>query len=358
MTFICPITYNVAMSETRSGKFTAAIIGAGAVGKYHINAQERLGSKIVIFEPNQDRAREIVQRYEGLTVVPTLDDAIDRADVVHICTPHKYHAEGALAAIRQKKPTIVEKPLTINLDESVDIYRAAKENGTPVVVGTSFRLTPPFMDIWGGLQNGEIGELLSLETTYVHDMSRVSVGGDWRKSPDRGSFLFGGGSHAIDLSMWLANQPATEVQARIGNKKMRQDYPGDEDFDLSIGYEDGTTGRVWLSAAAPLPQHGADVKVYGTKGAYRAHNKYPKLESYRDGDPDWTSKPVGLTHTIDTMSEIVNAYIREERDSFDPLPGIEDGLKVMIVMHMLDIASRSGQIEKVPSLEEVVQAKR
>lgn len=345
------------MVEARAERFTAAIVGAGAVGEYHINAQEKLGTEVVIFEPNRDRADQVAQKHPGIVVANTLEEAIDRADVVHICTPHKYHAEGAIASIEKHKPTIIEKPLTIKLSESVDIYRAAKDSDTPVIVGTSFRLTPSFMEIYNGLHTGKIGELISLETTYLHNMGKVTVGGDWRKSPDRGSFLFGGGSHAVDLNMWLANQPATEVQARVGGKKVRAEYPGEEDFDLSIGYEDGTTGRVWVSAAAELPIHGADVKVYGTKGAYRAHNKYPKVEEYVEGTGEWQSREVNLVHTIDSMSEIFNAYIRGERDNFDPLPGIEDGLKVMIVLHMLEVASQSKRTEQVPTLEEVVSNK-
>lgn len=344
------------MANNSAEAFTAAIIGAGAVGEYHIDAQQRAGSDVVIFEPNPDRAQLVSQKYGGqLVIAESLEEAIGAADVVHICTPHKYHVDGALASIAQGKPTIVEKPLTIKLEDSVAIYKAATANETPVVVGTSFRLTPPFREIYDGLHGGAIGELISLETTYLHDMGRMTVGLDWRRAPDRGSFLFGGGSHAVDLNMWLAGQPATEVQARVSGKKVRPGYPGDEDFDLAIGYEDGTTGRVWLSAAAPLPQHGADVKVYGTEGAYRAHNKSPYLETYQDGEADWTSREVGLRYTIDTMSEIFNAYIRGERPDFRPMPDIREGLEVMIVLHVLDRAAKTGRVERVPSLDETLR---
>jgi predicted dehydrogenase len=341
------------MLESRRGEFTAAIIGAGAVGEYHINAQERAGSRVLIYEPNKDRAQAVAQQHNGLLIAHSLDEAIERADVVHVCTPHNMHTGPALKSIEQGKPVIIEKPLTVDLSEAVDIYRAAQATDVPVVVGTSFRLTPPFMEIKRGLDGGEIGGLLSLETTYLHDMRRAKVP-DWKKASDRGSFLYGGGSHAVDLNMWVADQPVTEVQARIGRKQIESNYPGDNDFDLSLGYEDGTTGRVWVSAAVPLPRHGADLKVYGTKGAYRAHNKYPSLETYKIGDDDWKSRHVGLAHTIDIMSKWFNERVRGERESIDPLPGIEDGLKVMITLAMLDLASQSGDTVKVPSLEEVV----
>lgn len=343
--------YITTMSEVSSGEFTASIIGAGRVGEYHISAQERLGSDIVIYEPDAERAHGVVREHGGeITVARTLEEAVELADVVHVCTPHNLHAEGAMESIRQGKPAIVEKPLTIKLDEAVDVYRAARLADVPVMVGTSFRLTPPFMEVYKGLRAGKIGELISLETTYLHDMGRVTDGLGWRQSPDRGSFLYGGGSHAVDLNMWLADQPVTEVQARVSTKEVRPQYPGEEDFDLALGYEDGTTGRVWLSAAAPLPQHGADVKVYGSDGAYRAHNKNPVLDTYIDGEPDWRSEHIGLSYTIDDMSALFNAYVRGERQDFSPMPDIEDGLRVMMVLRALDEASRSGSVEKVPGL--------
>lgn len=341
-------------SKANTPPFTAAIVGAGAVGHYHIDAQRRAGSEIVIFEPNQDRAAATAEKFGEIAVARTLEEAIDRADVVHICTPHKYHAQGAIASIEQNTPVIVEKPLTIKLNEAVDIYRAAKRHNVAVMVGTSFRLTPPFRQIYDGLHGGEIGALISLETTYLHDMSRVTVGNDWRQSPDRGSFLYGGGAHAVDLNMWLANQPLTTVQATIGGKKVRPSYPGDEDFTLSLSYADGTTGRVWVSAAVPLPQHGADVKVYGTRGAYTAHNKKPMLNSYTDGHPDWVTTPSPLRHTIDEMSLIFNSFIRGERPDFAPMPDIEEGLQVMIALHTLEHAAQTGRVEPVPSVEQVV----
>jgi predicted dehydrogenase len=348
----------MAMEDSQEN-FTAAIIGAGAVSEYHINGQLRAGSDVVIFEPNAERAAEVSEKFGGLTIAQTLDEAIERADVVHICTPHMVHAEGAKASIGQDKPTVIEKPLTVKLSEAVDIYNAAqREDGpnVPVLVGTVFRLTPPFMTAYDRLHSGVAGELSSLYTSYVHDMSRVKAGNDWRSSPERGSFLYGGGSHAVDLNMWMANQRVTEVQATVSPRKVNPNFPGEEDFNLSLIYEDGTTGRAWVSSAAPQPRHGADVEVYATEATYKAHNKSPILKSFKKGDQDWTSEDIGLRWTMDEMALIFNAFIRGERKDFAPMPDIKEGLEVMIVLDALERAAKSGIREHVPTVEEVVRA--
>ena len=341
-------------SEFRPNPLTAAIVGAGVVGEYHIKAQQHAGSEIVIFEPDQARAEDVSKRFGGLAIARSLEEAIDKADVTHICTPHKLHAAGAIASIERETPVIIEKPLTVDLGEAIDIYKAARQHDVPTMVGTSFRLTPPFVEMYERLHEGDIGELVSLETTYLHDMGRVKAGNDWRSSPDRGSFLYGGGAHAVDLNMWMARQPLSSVQATISPKKVRPSYPGDEDFSLSLAYEDGTTGRVWVSAAAPLPQHGSDLKVYGTKGAMRAHNKQPHLETYKDGDAGWSSEDMGLSPTINEMSIIFNALVRGERTDMGRMPDIKEGLQVMIALDSLERAAETGLVQKVLTVDGLV----
>jgi hypothetical protein len=97
--------------------------------------------------------------------------------------------------------------------------------------------------------------------------------------------------------------------------------------------------------------------VYGDSGAYRAHNKYPQLDIYKDGEAetDWTTTPTApIGQTIRPMAELFHAYIRGERDDFGPMPDITESLGTMIVLNTLEKAAASGQTEEVPSMEEVL----
>ena len=297
----------------------------------------------------------MAQQYGNVAVARTLEEAIEAADIVHICTPPMHHMQGALASIEQGKPTIIEKPLTHDLGEAVEIYKAAEASGVPVMVGKHFRLTPPFLEIKDGIQRGDIGPVTSIESTYVHDMRRLQAGTEWRQQLGRNGFVYEGAAHPVDLNIWLADQPVSSVQATIGEKKICPQYRWGEDHTFTLVYEDGTVGRVWSNASAPLPEHGASVGVYGSQGAYRAHNKYPVLQSYRDGDTDWEmtgTAPVG--QTIRPMAALFQAYVRGETDTLDPMPDIEEALKIMIVLGALEKAAQTGRTEDVPTLEAVL----
>lgn len=206
---------------------------------------------------------------------------------------------------------IIEKPLTHNLAEAIDIYRAAQADNVPVLVGKHFRLTPPFLEINDGLRKGNIGRVASIETDYVHDMGRLTVGTGWRKQLGSHGFMYEGAAHPVDLNMWLAGQPVAEVQSMIGGRKLRPDYCWAEDLTLTF--------------------------------------------RYRDGDADWVTTPTApIGQTIRPMAALFHEYLRGERPDLDPMPGIEEALGVMIVLHTLEIAAESGCAERVPSLEDVL----
>lgn len=333
--------------------FTAAIIGAGRVGGYHAKAQLALGSRVVVYEPDHERAAAFKEQF-AVEIAQTLDQAIEMADVVHICTPPMFHRETAIASIQHNKPTIIEKPLAFTLDDALEIYKEwCKTKETPVILATSFRIGPAFPTIYSMIQDGNIGTLSSLETSYVHDVKHLEQGNTWRKSLKGSAFLYEGGSHGIDLNMWIANQPVKAVQAVVGEKKTRTEYKWDEDFAITLKYADGLLGRVWVSASAPMPRHGSTVAAYGESGALRVHSKEPYFESYHDGDSEWTKNPIDgeLTmKTMDLMSQVFNDYINKKRPDFWPLPSLEDGMRLMMVMNTIEKAIKSGQTEAVPVL--------
>jgi len=338
-------------------KFTAAVIGAGRVGNYHTLAQIELSNDVVIYDVSTERAQVIAKQHPSqVRVAASLEEAIQVADVVHICTPPMYHLDGVLASVAYDKPTIVEKPLAFKLEEAIQIYRAIKQTTAPVILATSFRVTPSLLAICDAVRSGTIGTVGSLETSYVHDVKYLENGATWRKQLESTAFLYEGGTHAVDLNLWLAGQPVTEVQAMVGSKKTRHEYRWDDDIAISLKYEDGTIGRVWVNAAAPLPRHGSSVAIYGERGAYRAHSKFPFYESYLEREEDvWIKHVTDIKPTMKVMSAIFNDYIQGRRDNFEPMPSLEEGLRLMLVLDTIEKSLNSGVTEKIPRLEDILQ---
>ena len=274
-------------------RLTAAIIGAGRVGSYHLKAQAELGSRVVLFDSHPERARDIARQFPSVTVAESLEAAIEAADIVHVCTPPMHHVPAVLASVRHYKPTIVEKPLALNLADATTMVEAAKSHGVPLMLDTPMRITPSMQQIHQALRNREIGAINSLETSYVHDIKSLGPGQTWRKSLGYTTWLYEGGTHAVDLNIWLSGgQRVRQVQAAISPHKHREDYFWAEDFAITLVYDSGLIGRVWTDCASPQPKHGAHAAVFGSEGAYRAQSMTPRLEYFREGDDDWKTRPV------------------------------------------------------------------
>lgn len=66
-------------------------------------------------------------------------------DVLLILTPHEYHAELAVAAIRHGMDVFVEKPMAVSLGEAERLLAARDEHGAVVMVGYMRRYSPAFV---------------------------------------------------------------------------------------------------------------------------------------------------------------------------------------------------------------------
>lgn len=103
-----------------------AIVGAGLMGRWHLDAARRAGGVIsVVVDHDLARARSLAPR--GALLATQLDelDGLE-IDVVHICTPLVSHAELIISALRRSAHVIVEKPAVADEQSARMVMREAK----------------------------------------------------------------------------------------------------------------------------------------------------------------------------------------------------------------------------------------
>jgi predicted dehydrogenase len=72
--------------------------------------------------------------------------ARDDVDAVFVLNSDEYHADCAIAAIRQRKHVLIEKPMCLTLREAEDIIRARDDAGVQVMIGYMHRFALAFVD--------------------------------------------------------------------------------------------------------------------------------------------------------------------------------------------------------------------
>ena len=93
----------------------AGIVGSGFAAAFHYDALLRVFGVQVVISGAYSATREKLLKFAGarnIKAFGSLDDLIAAVDVVHVCTPPVTHEPIVIAALKQNKQVIVEKPFT------------------------------------------------------------------------------------------------------------------------------------------------------------------------------------------------------------------------------------------------------
>lgn len=93
-------------------------------------------------------------------------------DIVYIATPHPWHAENAIAALRAGKHVLVEKPFALTAAQAVEIAHAARATGRFAMEAMWSRFLPHMSRIAQILEQGTLGPISSVIADHVQDLPR------------------------------------------------------------------------------------------------------------------------------------------------------------------------------------------
>ena len=122
------------------------IIGAGHLGKFHLNNWLEIDDVTVIgfCDTDEANAKAVIEKYKIKRFI-TADELLDNCDAVDIVAPTTYHYELCALALRKGKHVFVEKPLTNTMDEAKSLLKLAVESNLKFQVGHVERFNPAFV---------------------------------------------------------------------------------------------------------------------------------------------------------------------------------------------------------------------
>ena len=97
--------------------------------------------------------------YESLVADPDVD-------VIYVATPHPFHHDNAILALRAGKHVLVEKPFTMNAGEAREIVRVAREHGRFAMEAMWTRFLPHIAVIRDWLAQGTLGEIVTVTADH------------------------------------------------------------------------------------------------------------------------------------------------------------------------------------------------
>jgi len=203
------------------GMLRAAVIGAGFVGRAHIESLRRQGIPVLgVLGSSRDRAAESARALRIDRAYSSLDElAKDKeVDVVHICTPNHLHAEQTTVLMRAGKHVMCEKPLAMNTKESAELIDLARKENRVGGVTYNLRYYPLCQQARASVDAGAIGEPRLVHGSFLQDWLLYPTDWNWRLETQLGGDLRAVsdiGTHWMDLTSWVTARRITEVCADL-----------------------------------------------------------------------------------------------------------------------------------------------
>jgi len=260
------------------------ILGYGGMGKFHAEKISQIEglNLIAVCDSNPERVEIARKEYPNLKGYFTnLDDmlAMKELELVFVVIPHNMHAEFVIRCLEAGKNVVVEKPMSITVEEANAMINKAREKGVMLSVFHNRRWDSDYLMIKDLISRGLIGDIFHIEAgleNYRHP------GFTWRSDREIcGSVIHDWGAHFIDWILNLVPSKITQItgdfQKRVWHSITNQDYG-----EIFIRFENGVTADFILShiSASTRPKW----RILGTKGAIEANwNNEIRLISYVSG---------------------------------------------------------------------------
>jgi len=129
------------------------------------------------------------------------------ADAVINGTMDEVHIETSVPLLNCGYDMLLEKPFATNEKEMNTLVECARKNNSKVMICHVLRYTPFYYGIKKRINNGEIGDIINIQTSEhvsYHHLSTSYIRGKWANSEKcHTSMLLAKCCHDIDIMMWL-----------------------------------------------------------------------------------------------------------------------------------------------------------
>ena len=356
-------------------KTKVVLLGAGFIADIHVESYHRFvpDAEIVgVYTRDKAKADQFAHNHG----IPQAFDDLERAitesgcDVVDICLPNFRHYEAVLLAASASKHVILEKPISLSLEQADEMIRACRAADVLLCYAEELCFAPKYERARRLVDEGAVGELYMLKQSEKHSGPHSDWFYDIAQSG--GGVLMDMGCHALGWFRWMLGaahgQPrkAISVYASLGTVLHGSRTRGEDNSVVIVEFEGGVT----CVAEDSWARHGGmddRCEIYGTGGLIQADlfhgnsaltyskNGYGYALEKADTTQGWSftvfeeafnqGYPKELAHFIDCV-----------RRGTPPLVSGEDGRAVLELIYAAYESARTGQKVMLPFAPKVGKA--
>lgn len=169
------------------------IVGTGRIAQRFVKdiLMVKNATLTCVYNPHVGSAERFVSQYcngerGGEKICATSDISVlfSMSDTVYIASPHETHYQYAKAALEAGKHVLCEKPMTLVLQQAVELFGIAEERGLVLREAVKTAYCPGFLKLIEVARSGVIGEICDveaaftkLENTCSRELTNIETGG-------------------------------------------------------------------------------------------------------------------------------------------------------------------------------------
>ncbi|MFB5662520.1 Gfo/Idh/MocA family protein [Alteribacillus sp. HJP-4] len=306
-------------------KMRAIQVGTGGFGQswLHILMQSNDIELVAIVDIDEKNIRD-AKNLLGDHFIPDYRDHIRafsevEADIAVIITPPQTHKALALAALEAGLYVFMEKPITQNFHEAIELYNESLPYHPFIMISQNYRWRPEIETVREVVQRGDAGDIEYGEWNF----RRATKFGGWR---DKYSEILveDMSIHHFDLLRHILNKDATSIYARSKRPSWSW-FEGNAVAGALINFGEDTLINYfgsWVTRGKETSWNG-DFRLVGSHGIIELIDDIPYLTVEGKQRKELPLVSLPYTDRAYSIYEMVQA-IREKRK---PVTHIEDNLK-------------------------------
>lgn len=302
------------------------VIGIGYLGQHHARIYSEIEDVelIAIVDIDEKKAMAFAEKY-GCEAYPDYREMLDKVDALSIVTPTISHYNIALDCIRAGKDILIEKPITVNVEEANELIIESEKSGCIIQIGHLERYNPAVLAASEIIKEPKFIEAERL-SPFLGRGTDVDVTLDLM-------------IHDIDIILGLISSPIKDIRA-VGAKVLT------DKIDVAKAWLEFENGSVALITASRLsPEKQRRLKVFQKDSYisidYQSHEVrryFPPIlsgesQSYRDRTGDDISfdviKPEHKEPLREELKDFINCVKERKRPKVSATEG-RDALKVVL----------------------------
>ncbi len=199
------------------------LVGTGYISGVHASAARELDDVSItsVYSREEKKANAFAKKFGIPYAFCDFDKFLrsDRVDAVIIAVPTPLHKDFSLRAIESSKHVLCEKPISLNVDDGIEISESAAGKGVVFMVAHVIRFWPEYVRTKELIDSGLLGKIRDI---YAYRFGTVPgwSADNWLLDPSKsGGVPVDLQIHDVDFIRWVLGDPLSTFAAGTRNDK-------------------------------------------------------------------------------------------------------------------------------------------